>query len=272
MFKFGLLGLGYIANRHIDAIKATGNEVALTFSPDTSQNQTKSENEFFQLAKEKRLDFISICSPTFLHQQQIQQALNADCNVIVEKPACLTLPQWETLHELQTKKKRQVSTIFQLRYHPIQKEIEELAKEVTQPAIKLTYKGNRDEAYFSSWKGNVEQSGGILAAVGIHLFDLLFLHFGGIQKVISIQNTASHSSGEIVLKGANVKWDFEFVPKKKEVIKVSREFLINEHQLEIGTYSNNLHQSAYEEIFKGKGVSLVQAKEGITLLDAGLVV
>ena len=155
--------------------------------------------------------------------------------------------------------------MFQLRYHPIQEQIKALAKQLNQPTIQLSYRGNRDQAYFTTWKGNLEKSGGILAAIGIHLFDLLFLNFGGIQEIIHLENGVKNSTGKINLENATVEWDFEFVTKEK--IPVSRTFRINEHQLDIGSYANNLHSVAYQEILNGNGIDLQSVKEGIKLLN-----
>jgi len=151
MSKFGLLGLGYIANRHLTAIESTGHQCVLTYSPENSNPQVNSEKEFFELAKKKQLDYITICSPSYLHAEQIKAALLIDCNVIVEKPVCLTMAEWNEIYKIQQEKQKQVYTLFQLRYHPIQDQIKALAEQLDQPAIQLKYRGNREQSYFASW-------------------------------------------------------------------------------------------------------------------------
>ena len=197
MKNFAMIGAaGYIAPRHMKAIKETGNRLLWasdrfdvmgrmdSYFPEAEfflqKNTTNISNEILK----NQVEFVSICSPNYLHAQHIQFALQNNANAICEKPLVIYLGELDELKKLEEKSGRQVFTVLQLRYHPailqLKKEIEANPGKVYD--IDLTYITSRGKWYFKSWKGDVKKSGGIATNIGIHFFDMLLWIFGNVKK------------------------------------------------------------------------------------------
>ncbi len=273
MAKFGLLGLGYISNRHIDAIHALHHELALAYDPTkTLPDCTNSTDEldFFHSLQKKQIDWVSICSPSALHKSQIEQSLRNNTQVIVEKPTCLSLAELQSIQATEQETHNSVYTIFQLRYHP---EILQLKQQMEQSKAKnhqvvIEYRGPRNVEYFNSWKGDVHQSGGIVSAVGIHYFDILTMLFGSLTSIKNNQTQLKYSTGDLELEHAKIHWNFEFVDQNSSAQTVNRSFLIDGVAINLSTYNEDLHQQAYKEIFEGRGITTNQVRPTIEVVDA----
>ena len=265
MAKFALLGDGYIAQRHKSAIKDLGHELIACY--DFKDNHPiQSEQEFFAICKNEKVDYISICSPSFCHANQILDSLKIDCNVIVEKPICLSTRELMHIQDIEKSLERKAYSIFQLRYHPKVEQIQSFIQ--SQNSIQIIYEGKRDSIYFQSWKGDKNKSGGIVAAVGIHYFDLLTLYFGNFKAdtLIVERNNLKESKGEFQLKNAQVKWYFKFYDQEEHV-ELKRQFLINDTQVDLSSYASNLHTINYSEILKGNGVDTAEALKSLQIVE-----
>ncbi len=270
MAKFGLLGLGYIAQRHIDAIYQLGHSLELIYDPTKNiealtADYAPSESDFFELAKQKQCDYIIISSPTPCHKDQILQSLSSGIDAIVEKPTCLSLSELQQIQDLENTTGQHVHTIFQLRYDHVLNQFFQRSFN-HRPKIKIHYSGYRPQEYFDSWKGDRTLSGGITAAVGIHYFDLLTHYFGSLKQLVSAQNTERHSTGQLQLQDADIEWDFSFVQNADQA--VIRNFSIDNEHITFGSYQKDLHQVALEHILQGNGIGSDDVAAGIEVLEA----
>jgi len=272
---FGIIGLGYISSRHIQAISDTNNRLVLGLNPTDEFTVSlpqdvsiiTSEETFFSELKKLGVSYVSICSPSHLHVQHIIKSLRAGCHVIVEKPICLTSSELADIQRAESETMNQVFSIYQLRFHPLASLITAFA-DTKHADIELSYRGNRNIDYLNSWKGNVGLSGGIFAAVGLHYFDLLLNSFGKVEQIETVFNSHLSSVGSLNLSRAAVKWNFEFVPTEEQKIDVERTIFINGQSINLSAYSQDLHTVAYEQIFKGNGVETKHVEELIALLES----
>ncbi|MBD3393971.1 MAG: oxidoreductase, partial [Chitinivibrionales bacterium] len=225
MKKFALTGLaGYIAPRHLKAIKETGNTLVAACDPSDSVGIIDSyfpNASFFReferfdrhLEKLRRkgdgIDYLSICSPNYLHDAHIRLALRLGAHAICEKPLVLNPWNIDALQELAEEHGKNIYCILQLRLHPA---IVALKKQIDQDKpgkkheIDLTYITSRGRWYLVSWKGNVEQSGGLATNIGIHFFDMLIWIFGGVKRLEVHVAEAKKVAGYVELERAKVRW------------------------------------------------------------------
>lgn len=291
MKNFALIGAaGYIAPRHLKAIKDTGNFLSAAYDPHDSvgildsffyeadffTNYERFERHIFKMNQQSntRLHFLTVCSPNYLHDTHVRLGLQNECDVICEKPIVLTYKNLDLLENLQKETSKKVFTIMQLRYHP---ELLKLKKELeTTPGnrkkIELTYITPRGKWYFNSWKGDVEKSGGIATNIGIHLFDLLIWLFGsadGFEINISERNKMS---GKLILENADVSWflslDKNDLDKLNKPVKVSlRKLEIDGKEIEFSDGFTDLHSTVYREILAGNGMGITDARASIELVE-----
>lgn len=291
MKNFALIGSsGYIAPRHMQAIKETGNELVAALDPydgagrlDNFFPDTHFFTEFERFdrhldklkRRQKGVDYISVCSPNYLHDAHIRFGLRLGANVICEKPLVLNPWNAEALLDVERESGRKVSTIFQLRLHPsivaLKKLVEESASDKLYD-IDLTYITSRGNWYYTSWKGDVQKSGGIATNIGIHFFDMLIWIFGGIQKNIVHVNAHDRAAGFLLLKKARVRW-FLSINKKllpESVIKNSkstyRSLTLDGKEIEFSEGFENLHTLSYREILAVNGLGIQQAIPSIQLV------
>lgn len=286
-FKFGLIGVGgYVAPRHLKAIKETGSTLDICFDPNDSVGIIDSyfpkadyfnEYERFERAISKRsndekskLDYLSICSPNYLHDTHIRLGLLNRINVICEKPLVLLPSNLALLAELEEKSACSIKTIMQLRYHPeliILKE--KLAKSSGTHKVKLKYITPRGKWYHYSWKGVESKSGGLVTNIGIHLFDLLIWFFGNVLKYTIGFRSSERMFGKLELENADVEWflsiDSEDLPKESSQ-KSLRELIIDEERIEFTDGFTNLHTKVYEDILNGKGLGIKDARPSLELV------
>ena len=294
MKKFGIIGVaGYIAPRHLKAIKETGNQLMCGLDPYDGVGIIDSyfpEADFFMeferfdrhVDKLRRngqgLDFVSICSPNYLHDSHIRFGLRNNADVICEKPLVLNPWNIEALETMEKESGRRVYNILQLRLHPsiiqLKQQVEEALKLNPNKIfeVDLTYITSRGKWYFVSWKGDITKSGGVATNIGIPFFDMLLWIFGGVKKsVVNLLNSQS-ASGVLELQNARVRWflsvDFETLPKevKNENKRTYRLIYIDGKAVEFSDGFTDLHTESYRNILEGNGFGLREARDSIELV------
>ncbi|MCX6173528.1 MAG: Gfo/Idh/MocA family oxidoreductase [Ignavibacteriales bacterium] len=288
MKKFALTGTaGYIAPRHLKAIKETGNLLVASFDPHDSvgvldqffphadyfNEYERFERYLVKLSQHNnsKIDFLSVCSPNYLHDSQIRLGLNLGANVICEKPIVLYPQNLDSLEELESKSGKKVYTVMQLRYHPSIIELKEKLKTAANKKheVELTYIASRGNWYHYSWKGEDEKSGGIATNIGIHLFDLLIWLFGDVRKSEVYLSDNKKMSGSLELKDANVTWflsiDENDLPAEIRSHKkmMYRSINIDGNEIEFSDGFAELHTKVYQEILKGNGLGISDARPSI---------
>jgi UDP-N-acetyl-2-amino-2-deoxyglucuronate dehydrogenase len=291
MKNFALIGAGgYIAPRHMKAIKDTGNNLLAALDKHDSVGILDSyfpDADFFteferfdrHIEKKKRqglqTDYVSVCSPNYLHDAHIRFGLRIGADVICEKPLVLNPWNVDALMEIEKETGRNVYTILQLRLHPA---IIALREKIRQgPAdkrytIKLNYITSRGHWYHTSWKGDVQKSGGIATNIGIHFFDMLMWIFGSVQENKVANHTEDTSSGTIILEKADVEWflsiNADTLPEeaKQAGKRTFRSLTIDGEGFEFSDGFTELHTRSYEEILKGNGFRLEEVKRSINLV------
>lgn len=288
--KFALIGAaGYVAPRHMKAIKETGNQLVAALDPNDSVGIIDSyfpSADFFteferfdrHLDKLKRnnqkIDYVSICSPNYLHDAHMRFALKSGADAICEKPLVLNPWNIDSLLEIEKEVGNKIFTILQLRLHP---SVIELKKKVESNPnktwdIDLTYLTSRGHWYYTSWKGELAKSGGISTNIGIHFFDMLTWIFGSVKSNIVNQNTHDRSSGYLELERANVRWflsiNSELIPDglKKEGKTTYRSLKIEEEEFEFSGGFTDLHTLSYQHVLDGDGFSIDEAKPSIEIV------
>jgi UDP-N-acetyl-2-amino-2-deoxyglucuronate dehydrogenase len=274
-FNFALIGAaGYIAPRHLRAIKDNGqNLVAIVDNKDSVGiiDSYFPEASFFieferfdrhceklrRSGDPKRIHYVSICSPNYLHDAHIRFALRTDANAICEKPLVLNPWNADALKSLELETGKNVYTILQLRLHPA---IMALKKKIDSAKGKkhdlvLTYITPRGKWYHYSWKGDVMKSGGIATNIGVHFFDMLIWIFGGTKKNIVHHYAADKAGGTLELENANVRWylsiDKNDLPDNSQ--KTYRSITLDGEEIEFSEGFTDLHTLSYAEILKGNG-------------------
>jgi UDP-N-acetyl-2-amino-2-deoxyglucuronate dehydrogenase len=293
MKKFALIGAaGFIAPRHLKAIKETGNELVAALDKHDNVGILDSffpNADFFteferfdrHLDKIKRkneqVDFISICSPNYLHDSHIRYAVRYGANAICEKPLVLNPWNLEALKEIEVETGRKVYTILQLRLHPSIIALRDRIRNGPKNKIydiDLTYITSRGHWYFTSWKGELSKSGGIATNIGIHFFDMLIWVFGDLKNQEVTSHAADHASGILQLENANVKWflsiNYDHIPHaiKQKGKRTFRSLQMEGEEIEFSDGFTDLHTRSYEEILKGNGFGIEDAAKSLALSSA----
>jgi UDP-N-acetyl-2-amino-2-deoxyglucuronate dehydrogenase len=291
--KFALIGVaGYVAVRHLRAIKETGN--VLVSALDKADNVGILDSYFPQanffieferfdrhIDKLRRqgtkIDYVSICSPNYLHDSHIRFALRNNADAICEKPVVLNPWNIDALKLIEEETGRNVTTILQLRLHP---SISALKKTVEEgPAdkvydIDLTYITSRGRWYAISWKGDVPKSGGIATNIGIHFFDMLTWVFGGVKENIVHLLEQNKAAGFLALERARVRWflsiDINDVPQHliDKGLRTYRSIEIDGAEVEFSEGFSDLHTESYRRILAGRGFSLEDSRTSIEIAYA----
>jgi UDP-N-acetyl-2-amino-2-deoxyglucuronate dehydrogenase len=289
--NFAIIGAGgYIAPRHMKAIKDTGNNLIAALDKHDSVGIMDSyfpDADFFteferfdrHVEKLKRLgnktDFVSVCSPNYLHDAHIRFGLRIGASVICEKPVVLNPWNIDALMEIEKETGGEVFTILQLRLHPAIIALKE--KIAAAPAdkmhtVNLQYITSRGHWYHTSWKGDIEKSGGIATNIGVHFFDMLIWIFGDVKTNKVTKHTAYTASGELELEKANVNWmlsiDANTLPDEAKAAgkKTFRTLTIDGEGFEFSDGFTELHTKSYEEILKGNGFRIKETKAAIELV------
>jgi UDP-N-acetyl-2-amino-2-deoxyglucuronate dehydrogenase len=291
MKNFALIGAaGFIAPRHLKAIKETGNNLVAALDKHDNVGILDSyfpEADFFveferfdrHLDKLKRkgqsVDYITICSPNYLHDSHIRFALRYGANAICEKPLVLNPWNVDALAEIEKETGKKIFTILQLRLHPSIIALRE--KVLSGPKDKiydvdLRYITSRGHWYNASWKGDESKSGGVATNIGIHFFDMLIWIFGSVKKINVEAKDAHHASGTLELERAKVKWflsiKYEHIPEKVRLAgkRTYRTLTLEGEELEFSEGFTDLHTKSYEEILKGNGFGLEEARASVNLV------
>ena len=291
MKKFALIGAaGFVASRHLRAIKETGNDLVAVLDKFDQVGILDSyfpnadfftEFERFDRHLDKlrrkgtRVDYVSICTPNYLHDSHIRFALRHGADAICEKPLVLNPWNIDALAEIEKETGRRVYTILQLRLHPsiiaLKKEIENGPKDKIYD-IDLKYITSRGRWYQFSWKGDESKSGGIATNIGIHFFDMLLWVFGGLNDMTVTALAPDHGTGTLQLDRARVKWslsiNYDHLPEdvKSQGKRTFRSLTMEGSEIEFSDGFTDLHTRSYGEILDGKGFGLQDARSSIDLV------
>jgi UDP-N-acetyl-2-amino-2-deoxyglucuronate dehydrogenase len=293
MKNFALIGAaGYVAPRHMKAIKETGNKLVAALDKHDNVGILDSyfpEAHFFteferfdrHLDKLKRkgqnVHYVSICSPNYLHDSHIRFALKHGADAICEKPLVLNPWNVDALEEIERETGKKIYTILQLRLHPA---IISLRDKILQGPkdkvydVDLRYITSRGNWYHVSWKGEVTKSGGIATNIGIHFFDMLIWIFGGVQKNEIKVHEKDHAQGHLELQRARVNWllsiNYDHIPDavKRSGKRTFRTLTIENEELEFSEGFTDLHTMSYQHILDGKGFGIQDARASIELVHA----
>jgi UDP-N-acetyl-2-amino-2-deoxyglucuronate dehydrogenase len=282
---------GFVAPRHLEAIKTTGNRLVAAIDPHDAvgildryafEVRFFTEIERFDRHLEKlrrgpedqRIHYVSICSPNYLHDAHIRMALRVGADAICEKPLVINPWNLDALQELERETGRRVHTILQLRLHAALIKLRERI-EASDPShryrVNLTYMTSRGRWYQVSWKGIQERSGGLATNIGIHFFDMLLWLFGPLRRVEVHVRDEWRTSGILELDRADVTWSmsadpndlpFEAVAGKKTTF---RSITVDGEEIEFSEGFTELHTRSYEEILAGRGFGIEDARPSIEL-------
>ena len=293
MKNFAILGVaGYIAPRHLKAIKDTNNTLIAALDKFDSVGVMDSyfpKADFFveferfdrHIEKIKRsdntqLDYVSICTPNYLHDSHIRMALRRGADAICEKPLVLNPWNLEALQAIEKECDNKVNTILQLRLHPsiinLKKKID-ASDNKTKYDVDLTYITSRGNWYDVSWKGDESKSGGIATNIGIHFFDMLGWIFGEVQENIVHLREKDKSAGYLEFEKARVRWflsiDENSLPAeiKQKGQRTFRSITVDGEELEFSGGFTELHTESYKSILKGQGFGLEDAKTSIGIVS-----
>jgi len=290
MRNFALTGLaGYIAPRHLQAIRDTGSRLVAAMDPHDSVGIVDSyfpEAAFFteferfdrhlemlrQDAHEHRVDYLSICSPNHLHDAHIRLALRVGASPICEKPLVLNPWNLDALAKLEREYEGRVHTVLQLRVHPQLVQLRERlrADRSRRHAVRLSYVTPRGTWYRYSWKGDPAKSGGVATNIGIHFFDLLIWLFGGVVRSEVHLAEPERVAGALELEDADVQWflsiDAQDLPEGARGSQATyRSIAVDGEEVEFSGGFRDLHTRVYEETLAGGGFGIEDARPSIEL-------
>jgi len=286
--NFGIIGVaGYIAVRHLHAIKETGNNLLASLDRFDSVGRIDNyfpESDFFveferfdrHFEKLKRtgtkIDYVSICSPNYLHDSHIRFALRHQAEAICEKPIVLNPWNVEALQEIENETGHKIYTILHLRLHPRIKELRE--RILSGPKgkvydVDMSYITSRGNWYHISWKGDIQKSGGVATNIGIHFFDMLSWIFGPTKSNIVHLSEPNKVAGYLELENARIRWflslDYNDIPDsvKKTGQRTFRSITVEGEEIEFSEGFTDLHTLSYKEILSGRGFGLKEARQSV---------
>jgi UDP-N-acetyl-2-amino-2-deoxyglucuronate dehydrogenase len=292
MKNFALIGAaGYIAPRHLKAIKDTGNTLIAALDKFDSVGIMDSyfpnadffvEFERFDRHIEKlkydkgiTLDYVSICTPNYLHDSHIRMALRRGADAICEKPLVLNPWNIDALSHIEQETGRKIYNILQLRVHPsiiaLKEKIQNSPKGKMHE-VDLTYLTSRGHWYYTSWKGDVSKSGGIATNIGVHFYDMLSWIFGKVKQNVVHVHTHDRAAGYLEFEQARVRWflsiNFDLLPQEVKVKGKStfRSITVDGEELEFSEGFTDLHTISYQEILKGNGYGVEDARQSIEIV------
>lgn len=295
MKNFALIGAaGYIAPRHMKAIKDTGNNLVAALDPNDSVGIIDShfpDAEFFteferfdrhidkmhRSGDSRRIDYVSICSPNYLHDSHMRFALRSGADAICEKPLVLNPWNIDGLQEIERDTGHKVNTILQLRVHPsivaLREKVQSQKKD-TKHEVDLTYITSRGHWYLQSWKGDLKKSGGIATNIGVHFFDMLHFIFGDLQQNVVHHAADTKAAGYLEYEHARVRWflsvNIEDVPaaQREAGQRTYRSITVDGDEIEFSGGFTDLHTRSYEEILAGRGYGLEANRTAISTVAA----
>lgn len=291
--NFAITGVaGYIAPRHLNAIKDTGNRLVAAVDPHDSvgildrffydvayfrefERFDRHVDKLRRKSEDERVHYVSICSPNHLHDAHIRFALRVGADAICEKPLVLNPWNCDALMELEQEYGQRVNTVLQLRLHEAVRALKQKHSapgDTSRHEVNLTYVTSRGRWYLHSWKGDAERSGGLVSNIGIHFFDMLLWLFGSVQENVVYVNEKSRTCGHLELERARVNW-FLSVDKNDVPAAVQtkgqmtyRSITIDEEEVEFSGGFTDLHTRVYEETLAGRGFGIADARPAIQLV------
>jgi UDP-N-acetyl-2-amino-2-deoxyglucuronate dehydrogenase len=291
--NFAIVGAGgYIAPRHMKAIIDTGNKLVAALDPSDSVGILDSfshdiaffteferfDRHAYKLRRQgddKRLHYVSICSPNYLHDAHIRFALRSGADAICEKPLVLNPWNIDALSELERETGGKIYSVLQLRTHP---SIIALREKVASSnkrdkyEIDLTYMTTRGRWYFTSWKGDLAKSGGVASNIGVHFFDMLMWIFGDVKHHEVHLSEDAKMAGYLELEKANVRWFLSVDRNDLPVIATAagkttfRSIMVDGEEFEFSEGFTDLHTAVYREILTGRGFDINDARPSINLV------
>ena len=286
--NFGIIGVaGYIAVRHLNAIKETGNNLLASLDRFDSVGRIDNffpESDFFveferfdrHFDKLKRtgtkIDYVSICSPNYLHDSHIRFALRHQAEAICEKPIVLNPWNVDALQEIENETGHKIYTVLQLRLHPKIIELREKIKNGPKGKVydvDLSYITSRGNWYSISWKGDLQKSGGVATNIGIHFFDMLGWIFGPTRENIVHLSESQKAAGYLELENARVRWflsiDYNDIPYhvRETGQRTFRSITVDGTEIEFSKGFTDLHTVTYQEILAGRGFGLKEARQSV---------
>ena len=295
MANFALIGAaGYIAPRHMQAIKATGNRLVVALDPSDSVGIIDSyspDSSFFTEFErfdrhidkaqrgggDERIDYVSICSPNYLHDSHVRFALRAGADAICEKPLVLNPWNIDGLLQMEETTGRKVNTILQLRLHPAIVALRDKVRAASRDRkyeVDLTYITSRGRWYLHSWKGDEKKSGGIATNIGVHFFDMLHFIFGALQINRVHASEDVRAAGYLEYEHARVRWllsvDANDLPEAQREAgqRTYRSITVDGEEIEFSGGFADLHTVSYEQILTGRGFGLEANRCAITTVAA----
>lgn len=290
MKPFALIGAGgYVAPKHLQAIKATGNALVAALDKSDSVGVldgyfpdaaffTEFERFDRHLEKLKRrhtpVEWLSVCSPNYLHDAHARYGLRHGADVICEKPLALNPWNVDALAEIEAETGRRVYSILQLRHHPSVLQLKEFVKKSPSGMVfevDLTYITARGPWYYASWKGDPAKSGGIATNIGIHFFDMLLWVFGPVKRLELHRRSHDREAGLLELERARVRWFLsiaaETLPEsaRQKGARTFRSLRIGGEEFEFSDGFADLHSESYRHILNGRGWGLADARPGVAL-------
>ncbi|MHC4119207.1 MAG: Gfo/Idh/MocA family protein [Planctomycetota bacterium] len=293
MKKFALIGAaGYIAPRHMRAIKDTGNEIVALLDKSDSVGVIDSyfpQAEFFteferfdrHLEKLRRhngqqVDYVSICSPNYLHDAHIRFALRIGADAICEKPIVLNPWNVDALAEICQRTGKSVFTILQLRLHPAVRMLKDRVDALADDRkfdVGITYVAPRGRWYMVSWKGDLSKSGGVTTNIGIHFFDMVRWIFGDVRDNVVHLSEPTRAAGTLELARARVRWflsldETDLPPAARQgKAKTLRSITIDGEELNVSEGFTDLHTDSYKAILEGGGFSIEDARAAVEIVS-----
>jgi UDP-N-acetyl-2-amino-2-deoxyglucuronate dehydrogenase len=289
--RFGIVGVaGYIAPRHLDAIRATGNQLVVACDPRDSVGILDRFNlDTAFVASEARLaswlrrqrvglgargvDYVAICSPNHLHPKHCHLVLSEQADAICEKPLATTPAELDALEALEERTGRRVYTVLQLRFH--ERLLALRRRLADEPGrhhdVVLTYVTGRGPWYHASWKGDPEKSGGMAMNIGIHLFDLLLWLFGKVEHEAVELTDGQRMAGSLELERASVRWFLSLDPADAAPHVgptggvTHRSMLIDGERIDFSHGFSDLHAEVYRSILSGEGLGIAEARPSVEL-------
>ena len=293
MKNFALIGAaGYIAPRHMKAIKETGNLLSVGYDINDSVGIIDSispQSEFFtqferfydhayklKRNEHTKLDYVSVCSPNYLHHSHITAGLRLGCDVICEKPLVPTIAELEDLILVEQETGKKVFNILQLRHHQAILDLKakvESTNSDDKHDVELTYITSRGNWYMESWKGDPRKSFGVATNIGVHFFDMLHFIFGKLQRNDLHFMNNDKAAGYLEYENARVKWflsiDANDLPESVQGKQPTyRSITCDGEELEFSKGFTDLHTISYQEILAGRGYGLEDARHCIETVNA----
>ncbi len=295
--NFAIIGCaGYVAPRHIKAMKETGNNLVMALDKSDSvgildryfndvhfftefESFDRHADKLRRRGEGEKIDYVSICSPNYLHEAHARFALRIGAHAICEKPLVLAPWNIDGLEVLEKETGKKVYAVLQLRLHPT---LIELKKKISAEIaagrsekydVDLSYVTSRGPWYHYSWKGNEELSGGLATNIGVHFFDMLSWIFGPVQKCTLHHSDKKKVAGCLELEHARVRWflsvdrsDLSLIKEVKEGASAYRSITVNGKEVEFSNVFADLHTEVYKDILAGRGFGIAEAKPSIDLV------